>query len=113
MPYVINDGVHIHYQMEGAGPPLVLHHGVTASLKRWYQCGYVEALRDRYRLILIDARGHGKSDKPHEPAAYQTERRVADVLAVLDDVGIERAHVFGSSTGGLIGFALARPAPDR
>ena len=89
MPYVERDGVRIHYRVEGSGVPLVLHHGFTSRLDRWYENGYVEALQDRYRLILIDARGHGKSDKPHEPAAYQTERRVADVLAVMDAVGIE------------------------
>ena len=113
MPYVERDGVRIHYRVEGSGVPLVLHHGFTSRLDRWYENGYVEALQDRYRLILIDARGHGKSDKPHDPAAYQTERRVADVLAVMDAVGIERAHFFGYSMGGLIGFALARQAPDR
>ncbi|MCH7946154.1 MAG: alpha/beta fold hydrolase [Armatimonadetes bacterium] len=113
MPYVSNDGVRIHYQMEGAGPPLVLHHGVAASLKRWYQCGYVEALRDRYRLILIDARGHGQSDKPHDRASYAQERRVADVLAVLDDINMERVHFFGYSMGARAGFALAKHAPER
>jgi pimeloyl-ACP methyl ester carboxylesterase len=64
MPYVIHQGVQIHYQVEGEGPPLVLQHGFTQSLKSWHMAGYVNALQSHYRLILIDARGHGASDKP-------------------------------------------------
>jgi len=64
MPYADNQGVRIHYQIEGLGHPLVLQHGFTESIEDWYECGYVDALRRDYRLILVDARGHGKSDKP-------------------------------------------------
>ena len=63
---------------------LVLQHGFSESVVDWYEAGYVDALRSDYRLILIDARGHGASDKPHDPGAYELERRVADVVAVLD-----------------------------
>ena len=66
----INEGVRIHYELEGDGPALVLHHGFSGSLRHWYMNGYVEALRRTYRLILVDARGHGESDKPHDPASY-------------------------------------------
>jgi len=70
MPYATHGDLRIHYETDGSGPPLVLQHGYTLSLKRWYALGYVDALRARYRLILVDARGHGESDKPHDPAAY-------------------------------------------
>src|SRR4051812_9895736 len=75
MPYVTNDGVRIHYAVEGDGPPLLLHHGFTIDLTAWYAWGYVDALKEEYRLILIDARGHGASDKPHDPAAYEMDLR--------------------------------------
>jgi pimeloyl-ACP methyl ester carboxylesterase len=91
MPDATNDGVRIHYEREGNGPPLVLQHGFTGSLEGWRDSGYVDALKSAYELILIDARGHGRSDKPHDPAAYTLDKRAADVLAVLDDAGIERA----------------------
>jgi len=61
MPYAHNEGVRIHYQTEGAGPPLILQHGFTDSLESWYELRYVEALQNAYRLILVDARGHGAS----------------------------------------------------
>jgi pimeloyl-ACP methyl ester carboxylesterase len=113
MPYAVNRGVRIHYRIEGDGPPLVLQHGFTDSLETWYDLGYVEALKPQYRLILIDARGHGASDKPHEPDAYDRQRNVEDIAAVLDDLDIPRTHYFGYSMGGWIGFAIARYAPER
>ena len=113
MPYAVNEGVRIHYRIEGDGQPLVLQHGITDSLETWYDLGYVEALKPQYRLILIDARGHGASDKPHEPDAYDWQRNVEDIAAVVDDLDIPRTHYFGYSMGGRIGFAIARYAPER
>jgi pimeloyl-ACP methyl ester carboxylesterase len=113
MPYADNEGIRIHYKTEGEGPPLVLHHWSLATLENWYDYGYVSALKNDYRLVLLDARGHGGSDKPHTPEAYELEKRVGDIIAVLDDLGIAKAHYFGYSMGGWIGFGVARYAPDR
>jgi pimeloyl-ACP methyl ester carboxylesterase len=112
MPFANNQGVSIHYEVEGEGPPLVLQHGFTDSLQTWYELGYVGALKSDYRLILVDARGHGASDKPHEPEAYKPEANAADVVAVLTDLGVSRAHFFGYSMGASIAFAMAQYAPD-
>ncbi len=113
MPYAANDGVRIHYAVEGGGPPLLLHWGFAGSAEDWADAGYVAALRDRYRLVMLDPRGQGRSDKPHDPAAYAVGCRVGDVLAVLDAEGIDRAHFWGYSMGGSIGFAFGVHAPDR
>jgi len=113
MPYVNSQKVRIHYQIEGRGPPLVLQHMFTDSIESWYEFGYAPALQQDYSLILIDARGHGGSGKPHDPAAYKPKLFVADVLAVLDELDIPTAHFFGYSMGGRIGFALAQYAPHR
>ena len=111
--FVENDGFRIHYEVEGEGPPLVLMHWWSGSLEDWRLFGYVDALKDQHRLILIDGRGHGQSDKPHDPAAYGLEQQASDVVAVLDELGIEQADYFGYSMGGTIGWALAKYAPDR
>jgi pimeloyl-ACP methyl ester carboxylesterase len=113
MPFAKNHGVRIHYESAGTGPALVLHHGTMGSGPDWEDIGYVEALKDRHRLILIDARGHGQSDKPHDPAAYDLNLRAADVVAVLDDLGLPSASFFGYSMGGWIGFGLAKHFPQR
>jgi pimeloyl-ACP methyl ester carboxylesterase len=113
MPYVRNGNIRIHYQIEGSGQPLVMQHGFTDSLASWYDNGYVDLLKRDYLLILIDARGHGDSDKPHDTAAYAMEHRVADIVSVIDEILVSRAHYFGYSMGGWIGFGMAKHAPDR
>jgi len=113
MPYANNQGTRIHYEVEGQGPPLALGHGFSRSLASWRTFGYVEALKKDYRLVMISARGHGNSDKPHDPEAYDLKLRVGDVVAVLDDLGIDRAHYLGYSMGAGIGFGIAKYAPER
>ncbi|MBI2317729.1 MAG: alpha/beta fold hydrolase [Betaproteobacteria bacterium] len=113
MPYANNQGVRIHYRVEGSGPPLVLQHGFTWSMESWSRSGYVQALKPRYRLILVDARGHGASDKPRDPEAYSLALRVGDVVAVLDALGVPSALYWGYSMGGWIGWGMAKYAPER
>ena len=113
MPYVDNSGIRIHYHVEGDGPPLVLQHGLTNSLKSWYAYGFVEELQKDYRLIMVDARGHGRSEKPHDPEQYDLKLRVNDVLAVMDDMGVDKAHYMGYSMGGRIGFGIVMHALNR
>jgi pimeloyl-ACP methyl ester carboxylesterase len=113
VPYANNAGIRIHYEVEGTGAALLLQHGFTQCLEDWFECGYVAALRPRYQLILVDARGHGGSDKPHDEASYTLDRQAADVTTVLDAVGVEKAHFWGYSMGGYIGFGMAKHAPER
>jgi pimeloyl-ACP methyl ester carboxylesterase len=113
MPYAENQGVKVYYEVEGSGVPIVLQHSFTGSLNRWRECGYVDGLSADYRLILIDARGHGKSGKPHDPADYAWEFRARDVLAVMDQLGLRRVNFWGYSLGGIYGFSLAKYAPER
>ncbi|MGH2618731.1 MAG: alpha/beta fold hydrolase [Thermomicrobiales bacterium] len=113
MPFANNDDVRIRFDVDGAGPPLVLHIGFVGALEDLVDAGYVAALRDRFRLVLLDPRGQGQSDKPHDATAYTVDRRAGDVLAVLDALEIERAHFWGYSLGGWIGFALGALAPTR
>jgi pimeloyl-ACP methyl ester carboxylesterase len=113
MPYADSQGVRIHYEVEGAGPPITLMHGMGGSIDNWVRAGYVDALKGELRLILIDSRGFGESGKPPEPAAYTREAKVGDVVAVLDDLGIERAHYWGYSMGASNGWAMGMLRPDR
>jgi pimeloyl-ACP methyl ester carboxylesterase len=106
MPFAGN-GVRIYYEVEGSGPPLVLQHGFAGSLGIWRMDGYVDALKHAYQCVLIDARGHGRSDKPKSVSAYGLEPSYGDVLAVLNHAGIEQAHYWGYSMGGAIGLFAA------
>src|SRR5688572_13881467 len=94
-------GVRIRYVERGAGVPVVLVHGFTANIERsWIETGVLPDLARDYRVIAFDLRGHGGSDKPHEPRAY--EEVGLDVIRLLDHLEISRAHVVGYSLGGII-----------
>jgi len=114
MPFADNKGVKIHYELEGQGPPLVFMHGFTGSLNDWRMYGYTTELSKDYKLVLIDARGHGQSDKPNDARDYQPEHFAADIIAVTDALKIKKAFYFGYSMGGRVGFSsIARYNLDR
>lgn len=108
------DGTRIAFETMGTGDPVVLLHGFTDSRHSWRETGHVDALVAAGRqAILIDCRGHGDSGKPHDPAAYGPKHRVADMLAVLDQLGIRRADLIGYSMGGVIALMAALLMPGR
>jgi pimeloyl-ACP methyl ester carboxylesterase len=114
MPFARNaDGVRVHFEVVGKGPPILLHHGFGSTPERWRWEGYVQALEDGYTLILMAARGHGLSDKPHGEEAYAWERRIEDVCNVLDALDLERVTFWGYSMGGRTGFGMLKLAPQR
>lgn len=113
MAFAINHGVRISYEVTGRGPALVLHHGFSQSSKDWRRAGYVDELASSHTVILVDARGHGASDKPHAKSAYTWPVQVFDVVAVLDELKVSRAAYWGYSMGAEFGFGMAVYAPHR
>jgi pimeloyl-ACP methyl ester carboxylesterase len=111
MPKINRDGVDIYYEVHGNGPPLLLTHGYSSTSAMWQ--GQIEALSRHHKLVLWDMRGHGQSDYPDEPAAYSEALTVADMAALLDEVGAGRAIVGGLSLGGYMSLAFYRAHPDR
>jgi pimeloyl-ACP methyl ester carboxylesterase len=112
MATVDRSGVTIHYEVEGTGPPLVLHTGGGGDLEMWRLAGYPQGLAGR-QLILIDHRGHGRSDRPRDLAQHRIDEYVDDVVAVADAAGAERFGFFGYSAGATIGYRLAARHADR
>lgn len=104
-----SDGVMIHYETFGQGKPIVLVHGYASSLKgNWVAANWVETLQPLRRVVALDNRGHGKSDKPHEPEAYGGENMSRDVLRLMDHLSIDKADLFGYSMGaGIATYLLA------
>ncbi len=102
------DGTRIWYDVHGAGEPLVLIHGQSLDHEMWD--GVYEDLAERHRVVRVDLRGTGGSDAPLD-RAYSMELLARDVLAVLDDLGVGRAHVYGFSMGGKVAQTLAAIAP--
>ena len=92
---------------------MILIHGYTANAEgKWIKSGIAQALAARHRVIAIDARGHGKSDKPHDPGKYGP-RMAADVIELMDHLKIAKAHVHGYSMGGAILTQILAKHPDR
>lgn len=111
---VRNDSVEIHYRAEGSGQPLVLLHGFTDNSETWSEYGFAQPLLAAgRRLIMIDARGHGRSGRPHDAAAYAPRARAADVVAVLDALRLPRADLLGYSMGGWTAYCVAQHFPER
>ena len=106
-------GVRIRYVEQGQGAPVVLIHGYTGTLDRHFISPgvFAEVAKD-HRAIAIDCRGHGKSGKPHEPAAYGAVM-AQDVVGLLDHLKIARAHIVGFSMGAIITGHLLTTHPDR
>jgi pimeloyl-ACP methyl ester carboxylesterase len=107
------DGVRLHYELEGSGPPLLLHLGAGCDAGLWHAAGYVEPLAKKYQCILFDHRGHGTSDRPREVAANHVDRYVDDVGALLDHLGVDWVHFWGWSNGMLVACAVAERFPSR
>jgi pimeloyl-ACP methyl ester carboxylesterase len=113
MPYADNHETSIFYDTRGDGPALVLLHGFASSSAHWKVGGYVSGMEKTHRVVLIDARGHGKSAKPHERAAYALRHRLDDIDAVLDALDVRQAHCCGFSMGGWLALGMALRAPER
>ena len=121
MPDVQNKGVKISYRClppSEAGPgagdiPLLLLHGFMQRSEDWAASGYVDRLNIRRQIILVDARGHGLSDKPHVVDDYRMELLVSDLAAVLDELDVPLVDLVGYSFGAWVGFGMAKFAPQR
>jgi len=109
--FTTTDGVKIHYVRAGEqGSWVVLVHGYTGSAEgNWFANGIAAALAERHRVVAIDCRNHGRSDKPVRGGPGKAE----DVVELMDHLGIERAHIHGYSMGGLLTARLLGTTSDR
>ncbi|HEY5726766.1 MAG TPA: alpha/beta fold hydrolase, partial [Methylomirabilota bacterium] len=98
------DGARLHYEVAGEGPALLLSHGFGATGRMWD--GQREAFAERWRVISWDMRGHGETESPDDPAQYSTDHTVADMRALLLELGIRRAIIGGLSLGGYVSLAF-------
>lgn len=111
---VAKDGAHIAYSITGEGKPVLLIHGFASSREQnWGSTGWIDRLaRDGYRVVSYDCRGHGHSDKPHDPAAYGP-LMIDDIQTVMDAVGLTDAYVMGYSMGAMQSIRFLMLYPER
>src|SRR5487761_2660406 len=99
MPTVKNGNCTIWYDSMGDGPPVVMVYGIGGNSRGWWD-EFPRLLSGRYRLIMLDTRGTGRSDKPDAP--WTMSDMTADILAVVDDAGLDTFHLLGCSLGTLL-----------
>jgi pimeloyl-ACP methyl ester carboxylesterase len=112
MPELVHDGLRLHYAERGdrEGRPVVLIHGLLWSARMMER---LASLLPDHRMVLIDLRGHGRSDRPTDEARYRWSTLASDVVALLDELALERAVVGGLSLGANVTLATADAHPDR
>ena len=115
MPTFDSNGVAVAYDAIGDGRPIVLVHGFASSrVRNWKETSWYETLvAAGHRVVALDCRGHGESDKPHDPAAYDVAAMTGDVVRLMDHLGIDRADVMGYSMGGRLATALLAHHAER
>ena len=107
-----SNGVRLRYVEQGDGQPIVLLHGNGNTLQSWIDAGVFKNLAADFRVIAFDARGHGKSAKPHDPKQYGPEM-ARDVVRLLDHLSIPKAHIIGYSMGAGTTLQLLTMNPER
>lgn len=115
MPSFISSGLSLAYELHGSGAPVLCIHGFASSGRvNWIETGWVETLAGAgYQAITLDNRGHGASDKPHDPDLYSPAAMAEDGVALLDHLGLPRAALLGYSMGARIAAFLAYAHPER
>jgi pimeloyl-ACP methyl ester carboxylesterase len=111
MPSARVNGIEIYYEETGSGTPLVFSHEFAGSHESWE--AQVRFFGRRYRVVTYNHRGYPPSTVPDDPAAYSEEHLVADLLGLLDYLGIERAHIAGLSMGGAVALKFGIAHPER
>ncbi|HEY2445574.1 MAG TPA: alpha/beta hydrolase [Rhizomicrobium sp.] len=109
------DGLNIAYETVGQGEPVLLIHGFASSrAQNWKAIGWYEVLTGAGRkVIALDCRGHGQSDKPDDPAFYDYRKMADDALSVLEAEGEESVDLIGYSMGGHLGLIVMMEHPGR
>ncbi len=112
MPFAAVNGVNLYYELHGeSGEPLVLVHGYTGDITDWRH--QIPEFSRTHRLLVVDERGHGRSEAPGDRSVYTIPEMAQDVEALAEEVGLERFHLLGHSMGGGVVQEIALRSPQK
>jgi pimeloyl-ACP methyl ester carboxylesterase len=107
MPLLKHGNIDLHYEQSGSGPPLILIHGFSVNTAYWTRTGVMDTLAERYRAIVLDMRGHGRTRVAGEPRGFDADTLSGDVETLANGLGLGRFHLLGHSAGGMVAVRYA------
>ena len=110
--YFDHADLRLAFDVVGDGVPVVLHCGAAGDSRMWRDAGYVAGLAD-FQVVLLDPRGHGQSDAPVDRRRHSVGDYANDVIALMDELGVDQFAFWGHSAGGRVGFEVAATQPAR
>lgn len=113
MPYFERDNVKIYYEDVGSGEPIIANHGLSEDTTYWSDTGVTEKLAEKYRVISMDMRAHGRTIVDGEPYGYDADTMGNDFGVLADYLGIDKFHILTHATGGMAGVRYAMTNSDR
>ncbi len=113
MPFFKRDNIKIYYEDVGNGEPIIANHGLSENTIYWSESGVTEKITEKYRMISMDMRGHGRTVVEGEPYGYDADTMATDFDALADHLGIEKFHILTHATGGMVGVRYAMTRSER
>ena len=113
MPYFEKDNLKLYYEDVGKGEVIIANHGLSENTIYWSESGITAKLAEKYRMISIDMRGHGRTVVEGEPYGYDADTMASDFDALADHLGIDKFHILTHATGGMVGVRYAMTRSER
>jgi len=113
MPYFQHGNARIYYEDVGKGEPLISNHGLSEDGDYWGETGITAKLAERYRVISMDMRAHGRTVVEGEPYGFDADTMAADFDALADHLGVDRFHLLSHATGGMVAVRYAMTRSER
>ncbi|KKN81343.1 hypothetical protein LCGC14_0320900 [marine sediment metagenome] len=113
MPYFKKDNVKIYYEDVGKGEPIIANHGLSENTIYWSESGVTSKLSEKYRMISMDMRAHGRTVVEGEPYGYDADTMATDFDALADHLGVDKFHILTHATGGMVGARYAMTRSER
>ncbi len=113
MPYLEKDNLKLYYEDVGKGELIIANHGLSENTIYWSESGVTAKLAEKYRVISMDMRAHGRTIVETEPYGYDADTMASDFDALADHLGIDKFHILTHATGGMVGVRYAMTRSER
>ena len=113
MPYFEKENLKLYYEDVGKGEPIIANHGLSENTIYWSESGVTAKLAEKYRVISMDMRGHGRTVVKGEPYGYDADTMASDFDDLADFLGLDKFHILTHATGGMVGARYGMTRSER